>query len=339
MIGNGFDRHIEFSDQEPGMRFWHQLYLLIVVLFVPESPALAQHTGPPSQNDLIQRLGYPSNARLLIIHADDFGMMHSVDSAIMEAFEKSWITSASILVPCPWFPEVAQWAKLHPKADLGVHLALNSEWNSYRWPPVSAQPGDSGLRDPDGYLPTDPEYVIAHARMSDVEMEVHGQIDKAKAAGIPISHLDDHMDTIVSSEGLLNVYLRAARLYGIPATVSKHFSLYGIRLESDAIVLDDVLEIGPGVSRSHWLDAYENMLRPLPPGVYELIVHLARNDSEMQGATFDHPDWGAQWRQNDFDLVSSPEFERFLKEQKFILISWRDLGKLLPANRPHPSTL
>jgi len=186
----------------------------------------------------------------------------------------------------------------------------------------------------DGYLPTDTEYVIAHAKMSDVEMEVHAQVDKAKAAGIPVSHLDDHMDTIVSSEGLLNVYLNVSHHYGIPALVSKHFDLYGIRLEPDDIVLDDVLEIRPGVPRSHWLDAYENMLRPLPPGIYELIVHLARNDSEIQGATFDHPDWGAQWRQNDFDLVSSTDFQKFLKEERFILISWRDLDKLLPVTRP-----
>jgi hypothetical protein len=84
----------------------------------------------------------------------------------------------------------------------------------------------------------------------------------------------------------------------------------------------------PGVPQSQWLDAYKKMLQPLPPGTYQLIVHLAHNDAEIQGATFDHPDWGAEWRQNDLDLVQSAEFQKFLKDQGFILISWRDLTKL-----------
>src|SRR5450755_684867 len=79
-----------------------------------------------------ERLGYPASARLLVIHADDLGMNHSVNRATFEALEKGWITSASILVPCPWFPEVARWAKHNPDVDLGIHLALNSEWTDLR---------------------------------------------------------------------------------------------------------------------------------------------------------------------------------------------------------------
>src|SRR5713101_1651243 len=75
-----------------------------------------------------ERLGYTETARVLVLHADDLGMSHSVNVATFDALEKGWITSASILVPCPWFPEVARWAKQHPNADLGIHLALTSEW-------------------------------------------------------------------------------------------------------------------------------------------------------------------------------------------------------------------
>jgi hypothetical protein len=86
--------------------------------------------------------------------------------------------------------------------------------------------------------------------------------------------------------------------------------------------------MSPGVPVADWQAWYEKTLAPLPPGVYELIVHLAYSDDEMRGATKDHPDWGAPWRQADLDLVSSKSFQKFLKDQKFILVGWRDLGRV-----------
>jgi chitin disaccharide deacetylase len=304
-----------------------RLALLSALGFLLTAGGYAQPTPVKSEKTLAERLGYPATARLLIIHADDFGMLHSVDAAIEEALEKHWVTSASILVPCPWFPEVAQWTKVHPEADLGIHLALNSEWTSYRWGPASPQAMNSSLRDPDGYLPLSGEYVNAHAKMADVAAETHAQIDKAKGAGIRISHLDPHMGTIVGTSDLFKVYLAAAHDYQVPVLLSKQFNLYQQQLDPGTIVLDAVLEIAPGVAKAGWLDAYKKMLQPLAPGTYQLIVHLAHNDSDIQAATADHPDWGAQWRQNDFDMVRSPEFQQFLKDQGFILISWTDLAK------------
>jgi len=171
--------------------------------------------------------------------------------------------------------------------------------------------------------------------MSDVTTETHAQVDKAKAAGIHLSHLDTHMGTIVSTDDLLSVYLATGQAYNLPVLLSRRenglrTNLFDLDLAPASVVLDDVLQIMPGVPKSQWLDAYEKMLQPLPPGTYQLIVHLAHNDAEIQGATFDHPDWGAEWRQNDLDVVQSPEFQKFLKDQHFILISWRDLLKLQP---------
>jgi predicted glycoside hydrolase/deacetylase ChbG (UPF0249 family) len=307
-------------------------FLLLLQLF-GNQPLQAQSPHGEDEKNLAKTLGYPPNSRLLIIHADDFGMTHSVNSAIEEALENNWVTSASILVPCPWFPEVAQWARQHPDADLGIHLALNSEWTTYRWPPVSSQSKGSSLIDADGYLPLNTEDVVSHAKISDVLVETHAQIDKAKAAGIHISHLDDHMDTIVSSQDLLKTYLSASHEYQIPALLARDFHFFHIQLEPDDLVLDGVLEMAPGIPNSKWLAAYEQMLQSLKPGTYELIVHLGHDDSELQAATFDHPDWGAQWRQNDFDLVRSVAFRRFLKDQGFILISWRDI---LKSRHLHP---
>jgi len=288
----------------------------------------ARSQNPPAKS-VAERLGYPANSRLLVIHADDFGMAHSVNRAIEESLEKHWVTSASILVPCPWFPEVARWAKAHPDADLGIHLALNSEWTTLRWGPVSPQPRTSSLLDPDGYLPLTTEYVASHAKISDVETETRAQVDKAKAAGINLTHLDTHMGAIITTPDLIQVYLGLGRAYKLPLLLDNRAEA----IAPGSVLLSQLLQINPGTPKSQWLDAYKKMLAPLPPGSYQLIVHLAYNDDEMQGATADHPDWGAEWRQNDFDVVRNPELQKFLRDQGFILVAWRDLAKALPQPR------
>src|ERR1700704_2838397 len=138
----------------------------------------------PSSKTVQERLGYPATSRLLVIHADDLGMNYSVNRATFEALEKHWITSSSILVPCPWFPEVVRWAKDHPDADLGIHQALNSEWTTLRWGPVSSTDKVPSLLTSDGTLPLDTDIVARNAKPAEVEAELHAQIDRARSSGI-----------------------------------------------------------------------------------------------------------------------------------------------------------
>ncbi|MGB7189507.1 MAG: polysaccharide deacetylase family protein, partial [Acidobacteriaceae bacterium] len=311
-------------------------FSVVASLLLAPVLCVAQAAPNPNGKTVAERLGYPANSRLLVIHADDFGMMHTVDHAIEDAFAHHWVTSASIMVPCPWFPEVARWAKSHPEADLGLHLTLNADWTSYRWRPVSAQP-HSSLVDADGYLPLLTEDVDRQATMPDVEAEMRAQVDKALAAGIKPSHLDSHMGTLFSTPALFKVYLELGRQYHIPLLLSREPSdamnpplPAGFNLET--VPVDKVLQMTHDVGKDKWLATYEKMLAPLPPGTYELIVHLAYDDGEIQAATFDHSDWGAQWRQNDLNTVSSPAFREFLKDQHFILVSWRDLDRSIPAS-------
>ena len=142
-----------------------------------------------------ERLGHPASARLLVIHADDLGMAHSVNRATFEALEQGWITSASILVPCPWFPEVARWARAHPEADLGIHLALNSEWTGFRWSAVSSRVTCRRSSIPRAISPSSSR-PCRRARIPEVERELRAQVDRAKARGIRLSHLDSHMGTL-----------------------------------------------------------------------------------------------------------------------------------------------
>jgi predicted glycoside hydrolase/deacetylase ChbG (UPF0249 family) len=284
----------------------------------------------PGARSVQERLGYPANARVLVIHADDLGMAHSVNRATFEALEKGWITSSSILVPCPWFADVARFARSHPDADLGIHLAVNSEWTGYRWGPVSPVDAVSSLLDREGYLPLEETAVVGSARPDQVERELRAQVDRARAAGIRLSHLDSHMATLFRSPELLKVYLKMGPAYNLPLLLERSGadrSPWAVTTEADALV-DRVVSLdAPGAAPSEWPAAYEKLLAPLPPGVYELIVHLAYDDDEMRGATWDHPNWGAAWRQADFDLVRSPRFQEFLKTQGFTLIGWKELGK------------
>jgi len=270
---------------------------------------------------LPQRLGYPAGARLLVLHADDLGMAHSVNRATFEALEKGWVSSASILVPCPWFPEVATWARAHPEADLGIHLALNSEWTSFRWRPLGAGADVASLVDDQGYLPLVETTVAAKAKAPEVERELRRQVDRARSAGIRLSHLDSHMGALFQNPALLGVYLDLGKTYGLPLLLQRS----GDGGRDDALI-DRVLSIEPGVPASGWMAAYQKMLEPLPPGAYQVIVHLAYDDEEMRGATSDHPDWGAAWRQSDFDMVRNAQFRDWLKAKGFTLVRWRDLA-------------
>jgi predicted glycoside hydrolase/deacetylase ChbG (UPF0249 family) len=298
--------------------------------------AVAQTPQPPTvppQQTVAERLGYPANARLLVIHADDFGMLHSVNKATIEALNNHWITSASILVPCPWFPEAARNAREHPEWDLGIHLALTSEWTPVRWRPLSVPSTGSSLTDKDGYLPGTSEQVIQKAQLPDIDHEMRAQIDTALASGVNLTHFDTHMWAV--GRAAPAVYVKLGRSYGLPVLMDHNVLQPGA--DPAAVLIDRILALEPGFSADQWLNAYENILRPLPPGTFQLIVHLAYADDEMQAATFDHPDWGAQWRQNDFDLVKNPAFQRFLQDQGFILISWRDLAKALPPAWKSPA--
>src|SRR5436190_14521078 len=137
-----------------------------------------------------ERLGYPKDAKLVIIHADDLGVSHSENAASITALEKGSVSSASIMVPCPWFPEIAAYAQSHPLADLGLHITLTSEWKYYRWGPVTAKEKVPGLVNKNGFLYSDIDSVYQTASAAEVEQEIRNQVIRAKKFGVDPTHLD-----------------------------------------------------------------------------------------------------------------------------------------------------
>lgn len=299
------------------------LFLLLLVVSVANA----------QERTLAERLGYPADVKLLIVHADDLGMSHSVNVATMKAFESGLVNSGSIMVPCPWLSEIATYARANPRADLGLHLTLTSEWTHFRWGPVTSRDRVSSLLDKDGYFRLSESEAAKFADPKEVELEIRAQIEKAKAMGIVPTHLDSHMGTLYQNKALFEVLLRVAREYKLPVRVAKEWAGRADYLTSSLIAndvyIDRVLDINPSVAPQDWAKFYSDELRKLKPGVTEVVIHLAYDDAEMQGATFDHPAWGAAWRQRDLEFFTSDAFRKVLEENKIKLITWRELGKLI----------
>jgi len=195
---------------------------------------------PAQTKTVAERLGHPANSKLLIIHADDLAAAHSIDAASFDALEKGAVTSASVMVPTPWITEVAAYARTHPNADLGLHLTLTSEWETYRW-------------------------------------------------GAPL----------------------------------------GPSLTDKDVLLDAVVIADPQIPRDQWKAFYLKTIADLKPGLTELIVHLGHDDSELQAVTVNHEPYGSAWRQRDYEVMFSPEFKKALRDNHIILVTWRELGKLV----------
>ena len=137
--------------------------LLGLALLCPLALAQTKPQTLAQTTTAAERLGYPADTKLLIIHADDLAVSHSQDRASFAALDRGEASAASIMVPCPWLTEVAAYAQAHPDADLGLHLTLTSEWRSYRWGPLASRNEVPGLLGPDGNLWPDVPFVTKHA--------------------------------------------------------------------------------------------------------------------------------------------------------------------------------
>ena len=165
-------------------------------------------------------------ATWLVVHADDVGMNHGANRAFVELSRFGTVTAGSVMVPCPWFSEIAEAAAADDRLDCGVHLTLNSEMTHYRWGPVTRASPASGLLDGDGYLWPDVASVRRHAHPEAVEAEWRAQIDRALAAGIDVTHLDTHMGSALAPEWC-DRYVALGTEYGIPVLLTSELAAYG----------------------------------------------------------------------------------------------------------------
>src|SRR5258708_9790730 len=302
---------------------------VLLLLFL--AGALHEVHAQVDGNSLAERLGYARDAKLLIVHADDGGVTYSVNAATIKALDTGLVNSASIMVPCPWFPEIADYAKSHPDLDFGLHLTLTSERVYYRWGPVASKDRVPSLVDANGYFHHDWS-AATKINPREVELELRAQIDRAYSMGLRPTHFDSHQYRLYdNAKHLFEVVLRLAHEYKLPVFLARDWFADRPYLESSLtpvdLVLDHTVTIPPEVPPGKWADFYVNALKNLQPGVTEFVIHLAFADDEMKAATRERDTWGAAWRQRDFDFFTSQEFRQLLQEQNIKLVTWRELAR------------
>jgi predicted glycoside hydrolase/deacetylase ChbG (UPF0249 family) len=272
---------------------------------------------------LAEQLGYAADARLLIVNCDDLGSTRSANVAIYEALRDGLATSSTLMVPCPWARDAAS---MYRGEDVGVHLTLNAEWDTYRWGPITHSPS---LLDGDGGFPRTVQDVWDHADLEEVRKECRAQIERAIYWGFDVSHLDAHMGTLQLRADFFDVYLEMAidfrlplRMAGASAERLIGFPYRRLAREEGVVFTDHFIYTSVG-SRNE----IEKVLSDLQPGVTEVYLHPAIDTDELRAS---HPDWAN--RVEDYSLLTDDAaFADLVASAGATLIGYRALRELQRA--------
>ena len=218
---------------------------------------------------LAKRLGYPADAKLVILHADDVGIACSVNMASLAALDRKAISSASVMVTCPCLADVAEYAKAHPDADLGLHLTLTSEWKTCRWGPVAPKDQVSSLLDPEGYFYPDVRSAAAHIEPEEAELEIRAQIELAMKMGIHPTHLDMHMLTLAATPQLYATFVKVAHDLQLPFLPQQsRCAPEALMLSRADMIFDSLVVFDSNVLPNQWTRSYVKALDLLEPGLH-----------------------------------------------------------------------
>jgi chitin disaccharide deacetylase len=270
---------------------------------------------------LAERLGYGPDDRLLIVNCDDLGVCHAANLGVYEALRDGVATSATLMVPCPWARDAA---RRYRGEDIGVHLTLNAEYDTYRWGPITQAPS---LLDGDGGFPRTIAEVWDHADLDEVRRELRTQVERAILWGFDVSHLDSHMGTLQLRPEFFDVYLELGVEFGLPLRLSGAssertigFPFRRLAAEEDVVFPDHFVRVRGVGSRA----TLERIVFDLRPGVTEVYVHPAVDSPELRALA---PDWAA--RVDDHDLVTSDRALHTMLERAGVRrIGYRELREL-----------
>ncbi len=312
-------------------------FLLVLIMVIScSSPNHKEKQMGLKGNNWAEKLGFPKGSRVVILHADDIGMCYEANQAAEKYLSENSIQSAAVMVPCPWFNEFATWAVNNPEKDIGLHLTLTSEWQTYRWGPVSNSRDVTGLVDDDGYLWHEVPGVVMHATPKEVEKEIRAQIDRAIYKGFNPGHIDTHMGTLYSRTDYADVFFKTAIDYNIPANVVEFtpavvekFRKQGYPITDEMIKysndyslpkLDNFFSVPNGSTYENKKANFFKLIQSLEPGISEIIFHPSIETEGLKKIT-------NSWQQRvwEANMFSDPEVIQFMKEEGLIFTNWIEM--------------
>lgn len=293
-------------------------------------------------NPVLRKLGLADSDRVAIIHTDDIGMCQASVEAFADLNEVGIISSGAVMVPCPWFLHTADYARHHPRADLGVHLTLTSEWKTYRWGSVSTRDPASGMLDEEGFFYHLSEQAQEHGDPAAVGLELTAQVERALKAGILPTHVDTHMGSVAHPK-FMSIYIQLAmqfhlppmifrldeagwRLAGLEPEFAKMAAALVLQLEEAGLPLLDTLggmHLDTVVSR---LERTRQAFSDLQPGITHFIIHPSRDTPELRAIT---PDW--RCRAADYKNFMNEDLHQHIRKIGVHIIGYRALKALMPV--------
>ncbi|HVO42517.1 MAG TPA: polysaccharide deacetylase family protein [Aggregatilineales bacterium] len=278
-----------------------------------------------NESETNRRLGYPADARLLIINADDFGMCHAINAAILRSLKEGVVCSTTLMVPCAWASHATRLLRENPDIPFGVHLTAIGDNVDYRWRPVTCRDKVPSLVDEMGYFYSSERSseFLAQVKLEELEVEFRAQLETVLAAKLKPTHLDWHSLRIGGRPDIFDILLGLAKEYGLALRVAGRSSIEKVQHQglptNDHDFLDSYM-LDP-VGKSARL---AQMLRDLPVGLSEWAVHPALEDAELLAI---EPD-GKQFRQTDFDFVIAAEAREIIDQEGIILLSYNPLQEV-----------
>ena len=316
-----------------------KIHLMIFSLFLLAScdnKSISVNVPQIDGKNWAEKLGYPVDSKVVMLHADDIGMCSEANEAVIPYLLNDQIQSASAMVPCPWFNDIADWYKKHPEMDIGLHLTLTSEWKNYRWGPVSNPSSVPELIDPEGYLWRGVIDVASRTPVAIIEKEVRAQIERAYKRGIKPGHIDTHMGTLYSKVEYAEAFFNIAMEYGIPANVIEFtpdrvqkFRKQGYPITARLIEsgrkytlpkLDDFSSVPDGKTYQNKKENFFDLIQNMEPGITEIIFHPSINSEGLKKIT-------NSWQQRVWEskMFSDPEVIQFLKNEGIIFTNWKEM--------------
>lgn len=317
-------------------------YAFSLILFVISAHLAAQTYA--------ERLGYPADAKVLILHVDDIGMSYDSNLGAIKAMQHGVANSLSMMMPCGWVPGFLSFLKQHPETDAGLHLTLTSEWENYRWGPLAGKPTVPSLVDDQGAMWGSVNGTVQHASADEIEKEIRAQLDRSRTMGWEPTHLDSHMGVLFANQAFFMRYLKVGIEEHIPvlfpgghntlineegnrgftpeiaATIGKQLWNAGLPviddLYSSTYDWNGTKHMTDEELRNYKTEKYIALIDRAKPGITEIIMHCTEPTE-----VFKHISSSTNTRKGDLLAMTDPILKKYLSDNHIILTTWRELSE------------